>query len=125
MPNRRRTYADAITKEVLTPLTNEIKAIDMARESKEQYYETRQMYDRRLATVQKLEAKTDQIEPAKQPEHEESIATAKQALEAAERDYDAAEQTFKNFTHQALKHKGLHISGDEVPHECCVRAFTL
>ena len=82
-----------------------IKAIDMARESKEQYYECRQQYDRRLAAVQQLQKKTDEIEPAKQPEHEEKLALAREKLEAATRDYDAAEMTFKNFTHQALQHK--------------------
>lgn len=101
-----RMYVEGILKDVVSPVIEEIGAIDAAREKKEAYYEMRQRYDRALAHLQGLEEKTDTIPVGpKRDEHEEAIEEAKTKLQLATNEYDRAESAFKNFTHQALHHK--------------------
>jgi hypothetical protein len=102
-----RIYVDAVVQEVAQPVIQEIAAIDMAREAKEEYYEQRQRHDRALAAYQVLQAKTETIaQGPKMDKHEEVVEAAKVRWEQTIGDYDTAEMSFKNLMHQALHHKG-------------------
>ena len=100
-----RMHSSELLAQVAKPVIDEITAIDAAREAKEDYYEQRQNHDRRLAQLQQLQAKKETVEPAKLAEHDEVESDAKTKFQLAKNDYQRAEQTFTNFTHQALHHK--------------------